>query len=168
MALAAAAEQLPLGRTRDIFDLADVPLYLQQCEDPRPGPIAWLKVARDASGGVPFETSQRNACIPVVLKSVIDWALRPMSDNSWARKVAGVIWASPQALEPTVRSRTFSRSWTYFDMVILGQPDMLISQAHRKFYPRGVRMHEKAKELLSLLARRLVALARTLKHGGGQ
>jgi chromate reductase, NAD(P)H dehydrogenase (quinone) len=168
MALAAAAEQLPLGCTLDIFDLADVPLYLQQCEDPRPEPVSRLKAAIEASDAVLFATPEHNASIPAVLKGAIDWASRPMGCNSWAGKVGAVIGASPGVLG-TIRAQAHLRQiMGVLDMTMLGQPDLPISQAHRKFDPHGVLMDEKANELLSLLMQRLVGMARALKRGDGQ
>jgi chromate reductase len=168
MALAAAAEQLPPGCTLEMFDLAEVPLYFQQCEDPRPEVISRLKAAIEAADAVLFATPEHNASIPAALKNAIDWASRPMGHNSWEGKLGAVIGASPGALG-TIRAQAHLRQiMGVLDMAMLGQPDLLISQAHEKFGPHGVLLDEKAKELLSLLMRRLVGMARALKRGEGQ
>ena len=167
MALAAAAGHLPPGSTLGIFELHDIPVYVQQFESRRPAAVANLKAAIEAADAILFATPEHNGSVSAELKSAIDWASRPMGSNSWSGKVGAVIGASPGALG-TVRAQGHLRQiMASLDMVAIGQPDVLIASAPQKFDADGVLIDAKARELLARLMTRLVATARALRCGVG-
>jgi chromate reductase len=167
MALAAAAEQLPPGSTMDVLSLHDMPLYAQQHESSLPTQVLQLKAAIEGADAILFATPEHNASIPAALKSVIDWASRPMGHNSWSAVVGAVIGASPGAMG-TVRAQGHLRQvMASVDMVVVSQPEVLIASAREKFDPSGCLVDETARALLARLMRRLVATARALRGGVG-
>jgi len=73
----------------------ELPLYAPEYEKDYPPAAAALKAAIAASDAILFVTPEYNSSIPGGLKNAIDWASRPSTKNSFARKPSAVIGASP-------------------------------------------------------------------------
>lgn len=82
--------------------LRDLPLYSQDYDADFPPVARAFKQAIAEADAVLFVTPEYNRSIPGALKNAIDWASRPGGQNSFARKPAGVIGASPGAIGTAV------------------------------------------------------------------
>lgn len=79
----ALAAQATLGERAQLtlLDYADVPLLNQDEEYPAPEPVRRVREAVKAADGLWFFTPEYNHSFPGVLKNLIDWLSRPVSDT---------------------------------------------------------------------------------------
>lgn len=97
LALAAQAE---LGERAafTLLDYADVPLLNQDFEYPAPEPVRRVREAVKAADGLWFFTPEYNHTFPGVLKNLIDWLSRPVSETEkqvLSRKPAAISGITP-------------------------------------------------------------------------
>jgi chromate reductase len=78
--------------------IKDLPLYSYDYDVDFPPEGRALKEAIAASDGILFVSPEYNRSIPGALKNAIDWGSRPWGNNSFARKPAGIIGASPGSI----------------------------------------------------------------------
>lgn len=75
--LRAAAEVAPAGLSITVYeDLASIPPFNADDEDPEPAGVARLRQALADSDGVLIATPEYNGSMPGTLKNVIDWISR--------------------------------------------------------------------------------------------
>jgi len=65
----------------EILDYSTVPLFNQDIEYPAPESVSWARKAVQSAAGVWFFTPEYNHSIPGVLKNLIDWLSRPISQS---------------------------------------------------------------------------------------
>lgn len=65
----------------EILDYADVPLLNQDIEYPAPAPVARVREQVKAADGLWIFTPEYNHFFPGVLKNLIDWLSRPVSQS---------------------------------------------------------------------------------------
>lgn len=85
----------PAGLEMSEVPFRDLPLYSYDYDKDFPPEAVAFKNALAAIEAVIFVTPEYNRSIPGGLKNAIDWASRPYGQNSFARKPATVIGASP-------------------------------------------------------------------------
>ena len=101
--LARAVESLaPDGLTFDWVRIDDLPHYHGDLESARPEEVTRFTDQIRAAQGVFFVTPEYNRSIPGMLKDAIDWGSKPMGQNVWAGKTAGMIGTSPGAIGTAV------------------------------------------------------------------
>lgn len=163
MLLRAAGEALPEGVTLEEFDLAGVPVFNQDSEDPLPESVARLKERIEAADAVLFATPEYNYSAPGVLKNAIDWATRPQGRNSWQGKPVAVMGAS-MGLMGTSRAQYHLRQmFVFLDMHPVNKPEVMIASAHQKFDEEGRLTDAKAREMVGRLVESLAAWTRRLR-----
>lgn len=86
--------------------IRDLPLYSQDYDADFPPVACGFKKAITDSDAILFVTPEFNRSIPGGLKNAIDWASRPWGNNSFARKPAAVIGASPGAIGTAVAQQS--------------------------------------------------------------
>ena len=159
-ALRAAQALLPPGAQLEIFDLAGIPVYNQDEEKSPPPKVAELKSRIRAAGAILLCTPEYNYSIPGVLKNAIDWASRPYGDSAWNGKPVAIMGASVGAFG-TMRAQYHLRQcFVFLNMDAVLQPEVAIGNAAEKFDAQGNLTDAKAKELIGLLLKNLVAKAR--------
>jgi NAD(P)H-dependent FMN reductase len=83
----AAIQVAPPGViVEDFGDLGDIPLFNEDIEKETPGKVKTLKAKVAAADAILMATPEYNNSVPGVLKNAIDWASRPMGDNSFEDK----------------------------------------------------------------------------------
>lgn len=97
LALAAQAE---VGERADmtLLDYADVPLLNQDWEYPAPEPVRRVREAVKEADGLWFFTPEYNHSFPGVLKNLLDWLSRPVSETEkqvLSRKPAAISGITP-------------------------------------------------------------------------
>ena len=96
--LEAAVEEAPEGVTIRILDLAGLPFYNGDLDNPADWPaeaLAFADALRSADG-VLFATPEYNHVFPGVLGNALDWASRPLGSVApLKRKPVAVMGASP-------------------------------------------------------------------------
>lgn len=160
--LRAAGELLPEGVTLEEFDLAGIPVFNQDEEDPLPESVARLKEGIEAADAILFATPEYNYSVPGVLKNAIDWASRPQGRNSWQGKPVAVMGAS-MGLMGTSRAQYHLRQmFVFLDMHALNKPEVMIASAHQKFDGEGRLTDAKAREMVGRLVESLAGWTRRL------
>lgn len=134
-----------------IFDIHDIPLYNQDIQDPLPESVARLKKEVEASDGILFASPEYNYAMSGVLKNVLDWGSRPSGQNSWKRKIAGVIGAT---------EGNFGTARAYYDvvkilyglgMIVPVLSEVPIANVDEKLDAQGNLTDEKTKEKIKKL-----------------
>lgn len=123
--LALALEKTGAG----LFDMVrvpidDIPLYNGDLESPMPAPVLRFKEQIVKSDGVLFVTPEYNRSIPGVLKNVLDWASRPYGESVWGGKPAATCGASIGAIGTAVAQSHLRSVLVYFNMPVMGQPEV--------------------------------------------
>jgi chromate reductase, NAD(P)H dehydrogenase (quinone) len=98
---------LALAKLGDAFDarfieIADLPMYNQDLEQPVPEKVARFKSEVTAADALLFVTPEHNRSIPAVLKNAIDWGARPWGKTCWPGKPAALIGTSGGAVATAV------------------------------------------------------------------
>jgi len=126
--LAKALQKLgPQDWQYDEIEFADLPLYNQDIADPFPESAKELKRRIEAADAVIFVTPEYNRSVPGGLKNAIDWASRPLGENSFAGKPTLVSGASPGNISTAVAQQHLRVMLGYLDAPALGQPEVFIS-----------------------------------------
>jgi len=81
-----------------LLDYSDVPLLNQDMEYPAPEPVRRVREAVKAADGLWFFTPEYNHTFPGVLKNLIDWLSRPVSETErqvLSRKLVAISGITP-------------------------------------------------------------------------
>jgi chromate reductase len=157
--LAGAATLLPSGVELVVFDqLAAIPPYNEDDEQPTPPAVAALKAAIAGADAVLVATPEYNASIPGVLKNALDWVSRPVADTPLRGKptavvgastgLFGAVWAQAEARKvlATIGARVVDR-------------ELPLAQADEALGADGLPVERDAVEALSATLDELIELA---------
>ena len=131
--VALAAKRLIGDRAEfELLDWSDVPLMNQDVEFPAPEALKRVRDAVKAADGVWFFTPEYNHAVPGVLKNLIDWLSRPISeaeDDVLTGKPATIsgIGAGPYGAIRAVDD--LAALINYLDMDVMNQPRTAIPSA---------------------------------------
>lgn len=155
-AVRAAQSLAPEGIRIDIFDLEGLPPFNQDFEHNPPSRAGELKARVRAADAVLFASPEYNYSVPGVLKNAIDWGSRPYGDNSWVRKPAAIMGASPGRFG-TARAQYHLRQILHgVNMLVMSRPEVMISDAAGKFDPEGILIDDKTRDLIEKLLNSLI------------
>ena len=101
----------------------DLPLYSPDYEPNFPPVARALKDAIARSDAVLFVTPEYNRSIPGGLKNAIDWASRPYSQNSFARKPSATIGTSPGAIGTAIAQQHLRSLLGYCNSPQMNSPE---------------------------------------------
>ena len=161
-ALRAAQGMAPEGATIETFDLADLPLFNQDKEQPLPEPVQRMKDRIRAADAILFVTPEYNYSVPGVLKNAIDWGSRPSGQSAWGGKPCAIMGASP-GMFGTARAQYHLRQVLLsLNMHPLNQPEVMIASASQKFDAQGQLTDEKTKQKIGEQLRALVKWSQRL------
>ncbi|HRT92242.1 MAG TPA: NAD(P)H-dependent oxidoreductase, partial [Anaerolineaceae bacterium] len=153
--LRAAAELLPPGMTLEITDLAGIPLFNQDEENPFPEEVARLRARIAAADALLFATPEYNSSISGVLKNALDWASRA-PDMPLAGKPAALMGASTGVFG-TARAQLHLRQvLAHLGALVLTKPEVMVMRAADAFDEQGRLVNEVTRGFLGQL---LVELA---------
>jgi len=91
----AAIGLAPEGMQIELFDIADIPLYNMDLESDPPKPVLSLKEKIRQADGVLIGVPEHNYSFSGVVKNVVDWVSRPVSDQPFRDKPVALVSASP-------------------------------------------------------------------------
>jgi chromate reductase len=114
--------------------IGDLPLYSYDYDAEFPAEGRALKEAIEGSDGILFVSPEYNRSIPGALKNAIDWGSRPWGANSFARKPAGIIGASPGSIGTAVMQSSMRAG-----VELSGRPAAERPGGLRQVRPRGFR-----------------------------
>jgi chromate reductase len=95
-----------------------------------------------------------------VLKNAIDWASRPYGESAWTGKPAAVMGASSGSLGTARAQYHLRQTLVTLDMPVVNQPEVMISNAAKRFDQNGKLIDEPTRQLIQKLLAALVRLAK--------
>jgi chromate reductase len=157
----AAVELAPPGVLIEPFEIAGIPVFSQDLESDPPAIVKELKGKIRKSDAVLFATPEYNRSIPGPLKNAIDWASRPMVDNAFDGKPAGIMGASTGMVGTSNAQWHLRQSCIFLNMHLVNRPEVLVSFAPEKI-SNGVVTDEKTRAKIAELVEALVKWGRRL------
>lgn len=157
-----ANELAPENVNVEIFDLAGIPLFIQDEEGDMPEKVRLFKKKIDAADAILIATPEYNRSVPGVLKNAIDWASRPPGNNSFNDKPVAIMGATGGQLIGTYGAQTHLRDiFAYLNAYVLEKPQLFIAGASEKI-SNGKVLDDATRELIGELMRSLEKWARRL------
>lgn len=117
------------------LDIGDLPLYNE--DDGPLNRVEDLKSAIRAADGLLFVSPEYNRSIPGPLKNAIDHVSRPIKDNAWAGKPAGVIGISPGRLGTSMMQQHLKNVLAVLDVRVMPSPEAYIGGGTDNFTDDG-------------------------------
>ena len=115
----------------------DLPLYSADYDADFPPVARAFKQAIADVDAVLFITPEYNRSIPGGLKNAIDWASRPYGKNSFTRKPAAVIGASPGAIGTAISQQQLRSVLSFLQAPQMNAPEAYIQATPGLFEPDG-------------------------------
>ena len=154
--LRAATELAPEGVRLETFELDGLPLFNQD-EEGNPHPrVTELKQRVRAADAILFVTPEYNYSVPGVLKNAIDCASRPYGDSAWNGKPVAIMGASIGSLGTARAQYHLRQMFVFLNMHAVNQPEVMVSNASKRFDQDGKLTDETAKKLIQQLLAELV------------
>ena len=146
-----------LGAKTETFEL-DLPLYNNDVEEKGfPASVEKLRKAVSEADGVIITVPEYNHSFSGVLKNAIDWLSR--DPNALKGKAIAVTGASTGRIGTARAQMALKPVLLYLDNNVLGQPEVLVSNAQSAFDENGKLTDTKTDEMLHKLIERLVKAA---------
>ena len=128
--LALCAKRICQGRaTFEIMEYGDVPLMNQDIEFPSPLAVTRVRGQVKDADGIWFFTPEYNHFFPGVLKNLIDWLSRPISEKEpqvLAGKPVALSGISPGMLGTALAQDHLVTLLSFLDMQIMNVPRLVI------------------------------------------
>jgi len=161
-ALRAAQGLVPAGATLEAHDLPDLPGFDQDKEKTPPVAVTELKAKIRAADAVLLVTPEYNYSVPGVFKNAIDWASRPYGDSAWKGKPVAIMGASVGSIGTARAQYHLRQTFVFLNMYAVNQPEVMVSNAHKRFDEEGKLTDDKTKELVGQLLSELVKWTKRL------
>jgi chromate reductase, NAD(P)H dehydrogenase (quinone) len=161
-----AAQQLtPEGARIDVFEIDGLPGFSQDLEGDPPAKVTELKQQIRSADAILFVTPEYNYSVPGVLKNAIDWASRPYGDSAWTGKPVSVMGASVGMLGTARAQYHLRQMFVFLNMHAVNQPEVMISNAAKRFDEQGNLTDETSKKLIQQQLQELVRWTKLLNSG---
>lgn len=161
-ALRAATELVPEGATIDVFEIDGFPGFSQDIEQNPPAKVVEFKQRIREADAILFVTPEYNYSVPGVLKNAIDWASRPYGDSAWSGKPVAIMGASVGALGTSRAQYHLRQIFVFLNMFPINQPEVMISNASKRFDAAGNLTDDATKEFIRQLLQNLVDWTRRI------
>ena len=161
--LRAAAELVPKGAKLEIFDIEGIPLYNQDLEYEMPAKVKEFKAKIRSADAILVATPEYNYSIPGVLKNAIDWASRPLGDNSFEGKAVAIMSASIGMLGGVRAQYHLRQVFVSLNMYPINKPEVIVPFAKEKFDENGRLKDDETRTKIRELLENLVTWAKKLK-----
>ena len=119
----------------ELLDYSDVPLFNQDIEYPAPNAVSRVRNAVKSADGICFFTPEYNHFFPGILKNLIDWLSRPMSESApqvLNGKPAAVSGITPGMSGTVVAQDHFVTLISFLNMKVMNQPRLTIPNANHQ------------------------------------
>ena len=124
----------------EILDYLDIPLMNQDIEYPAPEAVKRVRDAVKSSDGIWFFTPEYNHYFPGVLKNLIDWLSRPISDKEpqvLAGKPAAISGISPATAGTGLAQDHLVTLISFLNMDVMNVPRLTIPNAMQQLDSNG-------------------------------
>ncbi len=163
MALRAAQQLAPEDARIDVADIDGLPGFNQDHEREPPAKVVELKQQIRNADAILFVTPEYNYSVPGVLKNAIDWASRPYGDSAWTGKPVAVMGASVGMLGSARAQYHLRQMFVFLNMHAVNQPEVMISNAAKRFDEQGNLTDETSRKLIQQLLQELVRWTKLLQ-----
>lgn len=149
-----ALDMFPGHVDASIVEIRDLPLYNFDYDDPAvddvttPPEYTEFRETIKASDGVLFVTPENNRTIPACLKNAVDIGSKPNSDVAWKNLPAAIVSHSVGRMGGYSSQKNLRLALSYFDMPMLGQPEVFIGQSPTLFSDEGELNVDSTREFL--------------------
>jgi chromate reductase, NAD(P)H dehydrogenase (quinone) len=161
--LRAARGFAPENAEIEIFDLEGIPPYDQDLDYQMPARVKEFKEKIRKADAILIATPEYNYSVPGVLKNAIDWASRPIGDNSFAGKPVAAMSASIGMLGGARAQYHLRQMFVYIDMLPVNRPEVMVPFAADKIDEKGNVSDEKTREKIKELVESLVTWTKRLR-----
>jgi chromate reductase, NAD(P)H dehydrogenase (quinone) len=161
--LQAAQELTPASARIDVFDIDGLPGFNQDDERQPPTKVVELKQQIRSADAILFVTPEYNYSVPGVLKNAIDWASRPYGESAWNGKPVAVMGASVGMLGTARAQYHLRQMFVFLNMFPVNQPEVMISNAAKRFDEHGKLTDETSRNLIQQLLEELVKWTKLLR-----
>ncbi|WP_098389037.1 NADPH-dependent FMN reductase [Corynebacterium renale] len=160
----ATLELFPADFHTEIVEIGHLPLYNFDYDDPEsplelPAEYTEFRSRIAGSDGVLFVTPENNRTIPACLKNAVDIGSKPNNDVAWKGLPAGIISHSVGRMGGYSSQKNLRLALSYFDMPMLGQPEVFLGQSPTLVGPDGFTV-EKTKDFVADYVARFADLVR--------
>jgi chromate reductase len=124
----------------ELLDFADVPLLNQDIEFPAPEAVTRVRAEVKAADGVWFFTPEYNHFFPGVLKNLLDWLSRPVSDSEpqvLAGKPAAISGITPGMSGTGLAQDHLVTLISFLNMDVMNAPRLTIPNALQQVNKNG-------------------------------
>ena len=124
----------------ELLDYSDVPLFNQDIEHPAPDAVRRVRGIVQGADGIWFFSPEYNHFFPGVLKNLIDWLSRPISDSEpqvLKGKPAAVSGITPGMSGTGIAQDHLVTLISFLNMKVMNQPRLTIPNAARQIDQRG-------------------------------
>ena len=164
MLMNAAIKLKPEGCTIEVADISKIPLFNQDIENKEPETVSVLRRKIKDADAVLISTPEYNYSVPGVLKNAIDWVSRPYGYDAFDSKPVGLMSASTGQIGGARAQYHLRQSFVFLNAFTINKPEVIVSFATEKFDQNGELKDEKAKELIRLLLKNLIALTKIIRE----
>jgi chromate reductase, NAD(P)H dehydrogenase (quinone) len=133
----------------EIVPLHDLPMYNDDLLSDPPAAVTRLKQKIRFADGVLLVTPEYNRSVSPVIKNAIDWGTRPMGENSWSGKPAGIIGASPGAIGTASAQNHLRSIAPVVGLVLMASPELYLSYKPEAFDDEDNIADEKTRGFLN-------------------
>lgn len=124
----------------ELLEYADVPLMNQDIEYPAPDAVKRVRDKVKSADGIWFITPEYNHFFPGVLKNLIDWLSRPISDKEpqvLAGKPAAISGITPGMSRTGIAQDHLVTLISFLNMDVMNAPRLTISNAKQQLDSQG-------------------------------
>lgn len=135
----------------EILDYHDIPLLNQDKEYPAPEVVKRIREAVKSADGIWFFTPEYNHSVPGVLKNLIDWLSRPISEtegNVLGGKPAAVSGVSTGMTGTSVAQDQLVTLISYLNMTVMNKPRLVVPECKNQVDGEGKLKLEKSMSQL--------------------
>ncbi len=147
---------LPSDVDIKIFDIKGISFFNQDLEQNLPENVVKFKLEIKNADAILIVTPEYNYSIPGFLKNAIDWASRPISDNSFNEKPVAIISSSTGMFGGSRAQYHLRQSFVFLNSYVLNKPEVMIPFVDQKIHSNRLKdekTKEKIKEILKALSR---------------
>ncbi len=143
-------EMFPEGYQAEIVEIRDLPLYDADYDNPdevdKPLPAIYTEFRETikASDGVLFVTPENNRLVPACLKNAIDICSKPNGDIALKDKKGAIVSHSVGAMGGYSSHKTLELTLSYFNMTLMGQPEVYLGKSPRFFEGDGEKITDQS------------------------
>lgn len=124
----------------ELLEYHDIPLMNQDIEYPAPEAVKRVRDAVKSADGIWFFTPEYNHFFPGVLKNLIDWLSRPISDQErqvLAEKPTAISGISPAMTGTSLAQDHLVTLISYLNMDVMNAPRLVIPNAMQQLDSDG-------------------------------